>query len=950
MQKILTILLLAVTTWGYSQSITIKGAVQDPDGLPLEAATVYIRSVKDSTLLDYTITDNKGNWQMKSRGISQPFTLKVSFVGFGTYQKQYESLTKDTDFGLVKLTEKGTELKEVVIESDVPPVRVKKDTLEFDAASFKVRPDSNVQTLLKQLPGVNIDADGKITVNGKEVNQILVNGKPFFDRDGKIALQSLPAELIKKIQVSDYKTKKEELQKKPGSGDNASINLTIDKDKNKGIFGRITAGYGTNDRYEANGLVNYFKDTRKISLLASSNNINASGFSNDDIFDSMGGGRNMMMWTSGDGSTYINGVPVGGGGSGITTTNIIGGNYSDEYFKGFDHSASYFYNNSDNKNNTRTRSETFLTDENGAATENRLINNRVADSRSLTTTHTFNTEFDIKLDSTSTLNFRPKFVRTNSKRTTSSTQNTTDQNDTLLNESDGSTMNDGDKNAFSSTLTYNKVLNKRGRSISAEFSNSNTSNQTAYYNNTNTTFYEDLDGDGNTTARNDNRNQLQKNRSLQDSYTMDLSYTEPVADSVNVEIGARYNWANDVTDNKGFNYNAATANYTTAADSITNYLNSNTITVNPYASFRLEQKKLNITLTGGTGIYNFDNFGRYRGQDYTVNKNYLLPMASARFNYHFQRSTRLSLSYNFNTSFASASQILPIEDVSNALSTTTGNPDLAPAKSHRVGINYNKFDFATRSGFFVYGGATINETQIVNYTEINASGKRNSTYENINGGYSTYMGGNYNKSIKSESGNNLRYNLGLNVNYSRSLGFLNTQMYAANNLGITPNVSLNYDLGEVLSINPSYTYTLNSAKYTNYSIGSAENFVHKASVIVTNYWPKHFVMGNDLTYTYNSQLSAGYKKDFFLWNTSIGYNFYKDQFTFKVKVYDLLNQNLGNSRTITSTGITDVQNTVLKRYAMFSLTWKINNFGNNKKPGQGMPGGGRGMRMRTPGF
>src|SRR5690606_11931928 len=152
-------------------------------------------------------------------------------------------------------------------------------TLEFNASSFKVRPDANVETLLKQLPGVEIDEDGKITVNGKEVNQILVNGKPFFDKDGKIALQNLPANIINKVQVTDTKTKKEEISGDKASGNNSSINLTIDEDKNKGVMLKAMAGYGTDERYESSLMLNYFKGDARLSILGSSNNINSVGFS-----------------------------------------------------------------------------------------------------------------------------------------------------------------------------------------------------------------------------------------------------------------------------------------------------------------------------------------------------------------------------------------------------------------------------------------------------------------------------------------------------------------------------------------------------------------------------------------------------------------------------------------------------------------------------------------------
>ena len=230
--------------------------------LPIESATVYVSVSKDSTLIDYTITDKNGLFELKIKKTKTPTFLKVTIMGYNNFKKAIESITSDIDFKQLLIVEKAKLLGEVVVQSEAPPIRIKKDTLEFNAASFKVRPDANVETLLKQLPGVEVGTDGKITVNGKEVNQILVNGKPFFDKDGKIALQSLPSDLIKKVQISDTKTKKEELSGKNASSNNASINLTIDKEKDKGFFGKFMVGYGTNERYESSGLINYFKNKR----------------------------------------------------------------------------------------------------------------------------------------------------------------------------------------------------------------------------------------------------------------------------------------------------------------------------------------------------------------------------------------------------------------------------------------------------------------------------------------------------------------------------------------------------------------------------------------------------------------------------------------------------------------------------------------------------------------
>lgn len=239
------------TSISFGQTIIFEGNVTDEiNQLPLEAATVYVSNAKDATLIEYTITDKKGKFYLNLKKKEVPVILKISMAGFEDYILDLKSIHKAIDFGRIVLKVESKMLGEVVVKSQAPPIRFKKDTLEFNAASFKVRPDANVQTLLKQLPGVDVDADGKITVNGKEVNKILVNGKPFFDKDGKVALQNLPAEIINKVQVTDTKTKKEELSHQSASSNNASINLTIDEEKNKGYFGKFTGGYGSSGRYE----------------------------------------------------------------------------------------------------------------------------------------------------------------------------------------------------------------------------------------------------------------------------------------------------------------------------------------------------------------------------------------------------------------------------------------------------------------------------------------------------------------------------------------------------------------------------------------------------------------------------------------------------------------------------------------------------------------------------
>lgn len=937
MKKITLLLLLCLALTGYAQSVTLKGNIQDPEGIPLEAATVYFKWAKDSTVAHYTITDSKGNWQIKNNGYDSPVNIMVSYIGFANYKKQVDKIDKDTDFGTIKLEAKGTELNEVVIQSEVPPIRVKKDTLEFDAGSFKVRPDATVEALLKQLPGVEVDTNGKVTVNGKDVTQILVNGKPFFSRDGKIAMQNLPAELIKKVQVTDYKTTQEELSGKKASGETSSINLTIDKDKNKGMFGRITAGMGTNDRYELNGQVNYFNDKRKISALASSNNINASGFSNDLIFDSMTSGRGM-----------ISGGGMGSGSGGIARTDNIGVNYSEEFFKNFEPTMSYNYTNSNRDNYNRSHTETLLAGENNS--DSRQITDSYTKSKSLNFSHAYNGELRYKIDSTATFDIRPKYTRSNTKSTTFNEQRTTDDAGTVLNESNGNTMRDGDDSDFSSTLNFNKRLGrKKGRSIGVAGSVQNSTNNSANYNITNTTFYEDTDNDGIPDAASDNRNQLQRLNNESTSYGTDVSYNEPLTEKLNLEVGSEYSNSKNINDTRGYSYNNIIGDYSVFNDSITSYQQGITRRITPYTELNFRNDKFYASVKTGVNYYALQNSGNFRGQEYMIDKNYLISLLNASFSYSPTRGKTARLSYSFSPTLPSASQLLPITDYSNALSTVSGNPNLDPGRSHRITANYNNFNFSNKTSFSTFANVTIVESQIVNYVEISDAGKREITYRNMKGGYSAWLVANYFKRVKTDSGNRYSYGLNVNTGYNYNLGYNNGNLYTAKQLSITPRITGSYELGELLTINSSYGYSVNNARYTNYSRNAADNFTHTATLNITNYWPKHVVMGNDLNYNYNSQLTGGYRKDMILWNISAGYMFWKDQLMFKVKVYDMLNRNNGTTRSITATGITDAETLVLKRYAMFSLSWRISKFG-TKLPSfeknNILPGGGRQSRRR----
>ncbi len=924
MQRILPLIFLffLIIIPANAQNFTIKGKVMSKEvKMPVESATVYLTKAQDSSMIDYTISDKNGNFSIPIRKQTEPFIVKLSMIGYEVFEKRYESLESDIDMGEIFISDDVTTLGEVLVVGEAPPVRIKNDTLEFNASSFKVRPDSNVEALLKQLPGVEINKDGKITVNGKEVNEILVNGKSFFGKDGQVAIKNLPAEIINKVQVSDTKTKEEKQTGQGASGDKASINLTIQDDKNKGLFGKFTGGYGTDDRYEASGLLNYFKDKQKLSFLGASNNINSTGFSMDEIFDSMGGGRNRSVYSRGDGSFNINGIDFGGG-SGITTSNMIGLNYSDEWFTKFDPSASYFFTNSTTENDTRSRTESFLTNADG--TNSSFITESIGSSENVNDGHNMSFEFEYKIDSLTTLNVTPSFVKNNSEFRSRSQQSSS--NDLgLVNESNSENVNNTENSTLQNDLYLNRRFKKKGRSLGIAFNHSNKNSDIDNVTNSETYFFQDPE------RTEDIRRQKEQDGIRDDRYYVRLGFSEPLRDSLNITIRAAYEWKDYSMNKNTYNFNETSEAYDDFNSLLSYSMDSRTTIFNPSAAINLRKKNISGGIHLGTDVTHFDNGSLFDGTESKINKKYMYPSANAWLSYRMSKSKSLYFYYDFDVKMPTAMQILPVADLTNPLFQRIGNANLEPTKTHNFHLNFNNYDYASRSGFYSYFGFSFNERAIVTSRVFDVTDLINrTTYENVENTYYGYGGISWNKTIKKEE-NTFRFGAEINLNVNYDKGLTNNLLYTAKGYTISPTINLGWDLGEILTISPSYTYTFDASNYTNYSIDKASNFLHNIKLQTTSYWPKHVVFGNDFGYTYNSNISGGFRKDFFLWNTSLGYNFFEDKLLFKVKVYDMLNQNQSAMRYISPESIRDVENTVLKRYAMFSLTYKIEKFGGEKE-------------------
>ncbi len=883
------------------KNAVISGKIVNEKDSPIEVATIYLMNSKDSSVEAYTISDKNGLFKLETKSGLQNGILKISAEDYLEFSDTIEKLTYNIDLGVIRLTKYDVELDEVIIKNEAP-IRIKKDTIEFNASSFKLRPDANVEALLKELPGVTIDADQKITVNGKKVSQILVNGKPFFDADGKIAIQNLPAELIKKVQVSDAKTKEQEFTKQASTSNNVSINLTIDKKKNKGFFGKLLGGYGSSERYESSTFLSYFKDKRRISFLASSNNINASGFSMNEVFDSMGGGRN-------DGLSAAS-----GGRGGITKSNLIGLSYSDEWFKEESTDLNYYFKNSNTDNTNRTSELTLLP-------TGSLLSKSASKSNQDSDRHNVNLNFEYKLSPSIRVFFGPAIETRKAISANTFDRKTWDENNQLINSSNSFNTSESTNTDFRNNLRFFLNAKKEGRYFTASFENDNSRNDLDSRVNSLTIFEQG-------TSPDDLRNQHVTQKNNRDKYTGRLEYFEPVTNLSRLNFSVITNYEKTSDDKKTFDRNDQDMEYDVFNESLSNFNSFNSFEVNPKIGFSTSINKLDLSASTGTSVIRNENHAFYLKETTDLNKNYFIPNGTISANYSISQSQSLLMMYERKFTVPTGNQVLAVANLDNPLVVVTGNPNLKPSTFHFLQTGFSSYNFQSGANYFIHFSTTYFDSQIVGSSAYNSSGKQISSFDNVEGTYDMLLAGEWSKTIKKDV-NTFAMRFSMYANYNLNKGFTNNQLYEAKAFRLNPGFGLTYEYGELLNIQPYYNFTYNDIRYNNTSLSSTSNTTHNFNIQMTSFWPKSWVFGNDFGYNYNSNISGPYKKDFYLWNTSISYKLAK-QFTCKVKVYDLLNQNQSASRMITSTAVIDSETNVLKRYVMFTLLYKFKNFETDK--------------------
>ncbi len=923
MKKIIVLLVCTfLASLAYSQSGTVKGKLIDSIGKQsLKDASVSVLDPKDSTVEAFVLSKEDGSFEIKNVAFGS-FLLKISFQGFKPQFKKINPSANNAVVNVGTIYLKATEADLGMVTVTQAAVVVRKDTVEFNASSFKTKPNAVAEDLLKKLPGVDVDKNGGIKAQGETVQRVLVDGKRFFGDDPKMATKNLPPDIIDKIQVFDDLSDQSKFTGFDDGNRVKTINITTKKDKRKGYFGKGVVADGTDGDYDESFNIHRFNGNQQISVLGQANDINKQNFSPQDILG--GGGRG-------------GGGGGGGTGSGITTTLAGGMNYRDAWSKDIDVSGSYFYNNLHTAVSTQSNSQKILTDSS-------QFSNRTSNSISRTPNHRITFNFEDRIDSNNSIVARPNIVFQTSEPNSNSSTITTGTKGGLINSSvsNSSSINSG-FNMSGANFQFRHKFAKRFRTLSLDMNFSAAANNGNGSNYSLNTIYPSV---YNPLTTIDTLNQYYIDSSHSFSFSPTLSYTEPIGKNQIIELRYNFSYNNSNTVNNTYDFNKISHAFNQLDSLFSNSYKytakSNTTTL----SYRIQKAKYNFNV--GAGVQFTDYTSLNTTKDVTVSRNYINFTPTANFTYNYTRTKNLRLYYTGRTGQPSVSQLQPITTTSDNINFSIGNSDLKQQFTHSLRALYTSFDPLTQHVFFVTINASTTVNDIQSATVVNTKGGTTTRYVNLDGTYNLSGYFNYGFPLKKPKSNlNFTTNLGFGQNQNLVSTDTSTADYIHNytrtasvseTIKWTTNLKDNFDMNLFNTFGYSTSSnTINKTQNTNY-------YTNQIDAEFTLYSKSGWILASEFSYlSYFGNRPTGYSTNVPLINPSIAKQLFKNKAgELRLTVYDLLNQNVSVTNSTSINVITNTKTNVLTRYAMLTFTYNLRNFSNGQ---QGrMPGMFKGMR------
>ncbi len=900
----------------FAQTATISGTVTDTvNHNKLQYAVVSLLQKSDSLLYKFTRADKNGNFSLKNikEGL---FTVIISFPAFADYVDDVEVKPgADIRLGNINLINKSVLLKEIVIRQN-NAIRLKGDTLEFTADSFKVRANANAEELLKAMPGIQVDKNGKIIAQGQEVQKVLVDGEEFFSDDPTVATRNIRADAVDKVQVFDKKSDQAAFTGIDDGEKTKTINLKLKEDKKNGYFGKVSAGGGLKDKFNNEAMVNFFKGKRKIAAFGTMSNTGQTGLNWQDSRQYLGSDENFEYdENSGFFYSFAENDAFDFNGNGLPRAWTGGAHFSNKWNENkHNFNASYMYKKLDVDGDGETKTQYILPD------TLYYMNQRNANFAQRYR-NTLSGKYEIQLDSSSSLKFIFSGYKGHTENNNIFYSEALNEDSDPVNTSNRKTSNANNEASLNTNIIYRKKFHKTGRTIAATMEQKYTDNNSQGYLDALNSFF----GTSGEILQNDTINQRKYNHSKLFTFNGKVTYTEPISKDNYIIVNYGLSNTTSSADRTTYDYNDG--KYDVINPILTNDYDFRVTTNAGGLAYRIAKKKYNLTIGSDLASQAYTQKDNIKDSSFRYNRLNLFPKVN--FFYNFKPQTRLSFNYSGSTQQPTIQQIQPVVENNDPLNVFIGNPDLEPAFNHRFNVYFNDYKVLKQRGIFANASFNLINNAITTNNSIDKFGKRIYQSVNSNGiyNYSSYIS--YNMQVPSVK---TTFFANLRVYGGKGINFVNLQKNTTHNntysTGFGGYFSNEKKMNIELSANISYNTSVSSineaikTKYWVYSYNAETYFA----------LPYKFELSSDANFNFRQKTNVfDQNRNTIIWNASLGKRLFKETCTLKFSINDILNQNIGFRRDIQSNFITENTYTTLKRFWLISFTW---NFSKNNAQAQ----------------
>lgn len=955
-------LMLSASMAASAQGIKITGTLVDRDtkeGVML--ATVQILK-PDSTYVSGVLSDEKGNFSIEASATGS-YILKFTSVGYTPLTKTVKvDGKKDIALGKITFNADAIMLKGATVVGQAARVTVQEDTFVYNASAYRTPEGSVVEELVKRLPGAQVSDDGTITINGKEVKKVLVDGKEFMTGDTQTALKNLPTSIIDKIKSYDEKS---DLAKVTGIDDGEEqtvLDFGIKKGMNKGVFGNVDASVGTQDRYAERLMGALFKDKTRVMLMGNLNNVNDRGFPGGG-----GGGR------------------FGRGAQGLNTSKMAGANFNLEPSSKLKLDGSVRWNHSNGDKRTEQSVENF-------------VSTAGSFSNSLNQNYTRSDNWNARMrlewtpDTMTNIMFRPSFSYSKNDGLTSGTSasynddpysyvsdplsqesiSIMDEKGLMVNHRENSSITYSDNVSIGAMLQLNRKLNSKGRNATLRTDISYGEGDSKSLSTSNVHLYQVEDAFGNDSTYQTNRFNTTPTKTL--NYSVQFTYSEPVFKAMFLQLSYKFNYKYNKSDRSTFDFSNVDGNMFADVDNVyrgwdnylsrldqplDNYLDESLSRYSEYKNYiheiqlmlRVIREKYRLNVGVMVQPQKTRFIQRYQGINTDTVRNVVNVTPTLDFRYRFSKLSNLRINYRGTTSQPSMTDLLDIRDDSDPLNITMGNPGLKPSFTNTLRLFFNNYTQEHQRATMVhlnYSNTRNSISNMVTYDE--ETGGRTTRPENINGNWNISGALMFNTAL--DSVGYWTVSTFTNVRYNNYVGYLALDQYS----GSRKNTTKTTTIGEQLTAsfrNSWLEVSLDgSVDYTHTrNLLQSQNNLDTWQFAYGGYFSLYLPWGMSLSTDLHQNSRRGYNDSSMntnelIWNMQLSQSFLKgNALTVSLQLYDILNEQSNFSRTINAMQRSDTRYNSINSYAMLHAVYRVNIFGGgrNGDPGperRGRDGGG----------